>query len=35
MLVQKAQDYAIELKEDFIPKKEKVYSLLREEQKKI
>ena len=31
----KAQDYAIELKEGFISKKEKVYLLLREEWEKV
>ena len=31
ILVQKAWDHAIELKEGFMPKKEKVYSLSREE----
>ena len=35
MLVQKAQNHAIELKEDFIPKKEKVYLLLKEEQEEV
>jgi len=35
MLVQKAWDHAIELKERFVPKKEKVYSLLREEREEI
>ena len=30
ILVQKAWNYTIELKERFIPKKVKVYSLLRE-----
>ena len=31
MPVQKTRDHIIELKEGFVPKKEKVYSLLREE----
>ena len=31
MPVQKVWDHAIELKEGFMPKKEKVYSLLKEE----
>ena len=31
MPVQKAQDHTIKLKEGFMSKKEKVYSLLREE----
>ena len=35
MLVQKTWDYAIELKEGFIPKKGKVYSLSREERKEV
>jgi len=35
MPVQKAWDHAIELKEGFVPKKEKVYSLSREERKEI
>ena len=35
MTVQKAQDYAIELKEGFVPKKKKVYLLLREEREEI
>ena len=35
MPVQKAWDHAIELKEGFMPKKEKVYSLLREEREKV
>ena len=33
--VQKAWDHTIELKEGFIPKKEKIYSLLREEQEEV
>ena len=35
MPVQKAWDHTIELKEGFIPKKEKIYSLLREEQEEV
>jgi len=35
MLVQKTWDHAIELKEGFIPKKGKVYSLSREERKEV
>ena len=35
MLVRKAWDHVIELKEGFIPKKGKVYSLLREEREKV
>jgi len=35
MPVQKAWDHAIELKERFIPKKEKVYSLSREEREEV
>ena len=35
MPVQKAWDHAIELKERFIPKKGKVYSLSREEQEEV
>jgi len=35
MLVQKAWDHAIELKEGFVLKKRKVYSLLREEKEKV
>jgi len=35
MPVQKAWDYAIELKEDFVPKKGKVYSLSREEREEV
>jgi len=35
MPVQKAWDHAIELKEGFIPKKGKVYSLSREEREKV
>jgi len=35
MLVQKAWDHAIELKEGFILKKEKIYSLSREEREKV
>jgi len=33
--VQKAWDYTIELKEGFMPKKEKVYSLSREEKEEV
>ena len=33
--VQKTWDHAIELKERFIPKKEKVYSLSREEREEM
>jgi len=33
--VQKAWDHAIELKEGFVPKKGKMYSLLREEREEI
>ena len=33
--MQKAWDHAIELKEGFVPKKGKVYLLLREERKEI
>jgi len=33
--VQKAWDYTIELKERFVPKKEKVYSLSREEREEV
>ena len=33
--VQKAWDYTIELKEGFMPKKEKVYSLSREEREEV
>ena len=33
--MQKAWDHTIELKESFIPKKGKVYSLSREEQKEV
>jgi len=35
ILVQKTWDYAIELKEGFIPKKGKMYSLLREEREEV
>ena len=35
MPVQKTWDHAIELKEGFIPKKKKVYSLLREEREEV
>ena len=35
MPVQKTWDYAIELKEEFTPKKGKVYSLSREKRKEI
>jgi len=35
MLVQKAWNHAIELKEGFVPKKRKVYSLSREEREKV
>ena len=35
MPVQKAWDHAIELKEEFMPKKRKVYSLLREEKEEV
>jgi len=35
MLIRKAWNHTIELKEGFVPKKEKVYSLLREERKKV
>jgi len=35
MPVQKAWDHTIELKEGFIPKKGKVYSLLREEREEV
>jgi len=35
MLVQKAWDHAIELKEGFMPKKRKVYSLSREEREEV
>jgi len=35
MPVRKTWDYAIELKEEFMPKKEKVYSLLREEREEV
>ena len=35
MPVQKAQDHAIELKEGFTPKKEKVYLLSREEREEV
>ena len=35
MLVQKAWNYTIELKEVFVPKKGKVYSLSREKREKV
>jgi len=35
MLVQKAWNHAIELKEGFMPKKKKVYLLLREKREEI
>jgi len=35
MLVRKAWDHAIELKERFVPKKGKVYSLSREEREEV
>ena len=35
MLVQKIWDHAIELKEGFMPRKRKVYSLLREEREEV
>ena len=35
LLVQKTWDHAIELKEEFTPKKKKVYSLLREEEEEV
>ena len=35
MPVQKAWDHAIELKEGFLPKKGKIYLLLREEREKV
>ena len=35
MLVQKAWNHAIELKEEFVPKKRKVYLLSREEREKV
>ena len=35
MLVQKAWNHAIELKKGFVPKKKKVYLLLREEREEI
>ena len=35
ILIQKPWDYTIELKERFVPRKGKVYSLLREEKEKI
>jgi len=35
MPVRKAWDHAIELKEGFVPKKGKVYSLSREEREKV
>ena len=33
--VRKAWDHAIELKEGFVPKKEKIYSLLREKREEV
>ena len=35
MPVQKAWDHVIELKEGFVPKKRKVYSLSREEREEV
>ena len=35
MPIQKAWDHAIELKEGFMPKKRKVYLLLREKRKEV
>ena len=35
MPVQKTWDHAIELKEEFVLKKEKVYSLLKEEREEV
>ena len=35
MLVQKTWDHTIELKERFIPKKKKVYLLLREKKEEV
>jgi len=35
MPVQKTWDHAIEVKEGFVPRKEKVYSLSREEREEI
>ena len=35
MLTRKVWDYAIEVKEGFVPRKEKVYPLLREEREKV
>ena len=35
MLVQKTWNYAIELKEEFVPKKGKIYSLSREEREEV
>ena len=35
MPVQKAWDYTIELKEGFIPKKRKIYSLSRKEREEV
>ena len=35
MLVQKTWDHAIELKERFIPKKRKIYLLLREKREEV
>jgi len=35
MPVQKAWDHAIELKKGFVPRKGKVYALLREEEEEV
>ena len=35
MLTRKIQNYIIELKEKFIPRKEKIYFLSREKQEKV
>ena len=35
MLTRKVWDYAIEVKEGFVPRKEKVYPLSREEREKV
>jgi len=35
MSTRKPWDHAIELKEEFVPRKEKVYSLSREEREKV
>ena len=35
MLVQKTWNYAIELKEEFVPKKGNIYSLSREEREEV